>query len=217
MKRVVARILFGEKLVKRVLFGLASGMKVMYDPKNRTQHLLGIYEWEIQPYIKKGIRFADVLIDIGANDGYYGLAFAKHKKKRIILCEPGPIVSSLRENMELNGLKEGLDFEVIEKPVSQTDTEHEISLNSIIKNEKSVFVLIDVDGGEVEILSGFHFNVSTTITWVIETHSQELEHAVANILLERGYSVKIIDKAWWRTLLPEKRPLAHNRWLYAFK
>jgi hypothetical protein len=79
-----------------------------------------------------------------------------------------------------------------------------------------VFILVDIDGGEFELLNscgnGFDFR---NCTWLIETHSRELEMNCARFLNEKNYKVTIIKNAWWRSVIPEKRPLEHNRWLYA--
>jgi hypothetical protein len=36
--------------------------------------------------------------------------------------------------------------------------------------------------------------------------------------LERlGYTCRVIKNAWWRLLIPEQRPIEHNRWFIAEK
>ena len=193
-------------------------MLTNYDPKNRSLHLLGLYEKEIYSFLKKGISRADTLIDIGANDGYYGLAFAKFKGKEIILCEPGQTEkANLISNLGLNDLKEKRDFTLVDKFVTRTSSLNEISIQDLLRSKKKVFILMDVDGGEQQVIEGFDFSQKIEVAWLIETHSKELEENIVRILETNGYKVRIIKNAWWRMFVPEMRPLAHNRWMYAVK
>jgi hypothetical protein len=52
---------------------------------------------------------------------------------------------------------------------------------------------------------------------LIETHSTELERACVSQLERFGFNTKIVRNAWWRYIVPEQRPIAHNRWLVAWK
>lgn len=217
MKQLLKKVFFGADKSHKILAGVSAGMRVNYDPRNRSLHLLGLYEREIYPFLRKSIKRAETLIDIGANDGYYALAFVRHKGKEVILCEPGSIRDEMRNNLALNGFVENSDFIVVDKLVSNVNTDSEISINELLKNKTSVFILMDVDGGEQVIMESFKCKENAAIDWLIETHSAELEKNVSAILERHGYKVHIIKNAWWRAVIPEQRPLAHNRWLYASK
>lgn len=217
MKKLLKAILFKTGRPNKIFSGVSSGMLTNYGPNDRTLHLLGLYEREIYPYLNRSIAGAETLIDIGANDGYYGLAFAKYKGKEIILCEPSDQKDNLRKNLLLNGFKENKDYMLVDKFVSDGSDETDISINELIMNKKKVFILMDVDGGEQQIIENCKFPPDIKIDWLIETHSAQLEENVRKVLLSNGYKIKIIDSAWWRFFFPEKRPLAHNRWMYAIK
>lgn len=217
MKSLLKVILFSAEKPNRILSGVSSGMLANYDPKDRTLHLLGLYEREIYASFIASAKKADTLIDIGANDGYYGLAFAKYKGKEIIVCEPGEEKESLRKNLNINGLVENKDFLLIDKFVSGVTNEREISINDLLIDKKRVFILLDVDGGEQQIVENFRFDSDVKIDWLIETHSLELESNISKVFIAHGYKVRIIRNAWWRKFIPEKRPLAHNRWMHAIK
>lgn len=217
MKDFFKKLLFGSQRPNRILSGVSGGMMTNYDPGDRAMHLMGLYEREIYPFLRRGIERADTLIDIGANDGYYGLAFAKYKKKELILCEPGLEKEVLRSNLSLNGLQENVDFILIDKFVSGITNDKEISINDLVGNKKKVFILMDIEGAEKNVIDGFDFKTDAEIDWVIETHSLKIEEDIVNALVLHGYRVSIIKNAWWRFIFPEKRPLAHNRWLFATK
>lgn len=216
MKRFLKHLFFPDLNKQKILSGPAKGMFVKYDTNHRSQHLFGLYEREIYPYLKKGIQKSDVLIDIGANDGYYVLAFLK-SGKQVIACEPSTISVELNFNANLNGFYESKDFIVEKRMIGSAISKEYLTVESLVNNVKGhVFFLVDIDGGENDLLDscGKDFDHSAA-TWLIETHSKELEDRCCDYLRKRNYRVTIIKNAWWRTIIPEQRPLAHNRWLYA--
>lgn len=218
MKDFVKRIFFSSTKPNRVLSGISSGMTAQYNPKDRALHLLGLYEREIHPFLKRAIRSADTLIDIGANDGYYGLAFLKQKGKEIILCEPGNEErTELINNMTLNGFKEKIDYTLVDKFVSDKSNQNEISINDLVKSKNNIFILMDIEGAEEQVVEGFDFRNNAKVSWLIETHSAAIEEKVVALFKAHRYDTTIINNAWWRKLIPENRPLGHNRWLYAQK
>lgn len=75
-----------------------------------------------------------------------------------------------------------------------------------------------MEGAEVDVLAGAQaLLMERGVSWLIETHSQMLEEQCIDCLANAGYETHIIPNAWWRKILPERRPLAHNRWLFARK
>ena len=50
---------------------------------------------------------------------------------------------------------------------------------------------------------------------LVETHSVELERDCMGLLEELQYHCQIIENAWWRNVIPELRPIQHNRWFFA--
>jgi hypothetical protein len=77
---------------------------------------------------------------------------------------------------------------------------------------------MDVDGAEEKVLNGANtINTLTDVRWLIETHSSQLELLCERILTAAGFQIRIISNARWRVLVPEQRPIEHNRWLVAWK
>jgi hypothetical protein len=37
------------------------------------------------------------------------------------------------------------------------------------------------------------------------------------MLTAQGFQLEVVPNAWWRVILPEMRPIEHNRWLAAWK
>jgi hypothetical protein len=215
MKNLVKYLFFPNKEKQKILSGPSKGMYVKYDINNRFQHLLGLYEREIYSWLIKGMKRSDILIDIGANDGYYVLAFLKTGKK-VIACEPATVVEQLKQNAQLNGYHESSGFKVERKLIGNQDIGGLPVIELIRPYNGNYFFLVDIDGGEYELLNSCGINFPyTSARWLIETHSAELEKNCIDFLHMHNYKVHIIRNGWWRKLIPEQRPLPHNRWLYA--
>ncbi len=216
MKKFLKYLFFPDKEKQKILSGPSKGMYVKYDVNHRFQHLLGIYEREIYPWLKKGMQRAEVLIDIGANDGYYILGFLKTGKK-VIACEPGSIVDELLHNAGMNGYDKSDKFIVERRLVGSQVSPGFVSIEDLVKNFTSpLFFLVDIDGGEFDLLGSCGSNFDhRSASWLIETHTQELENNCITYLREKRYKVTIIKNGWWRSMIPEQRPLNHNRWLFA--
>lgn len=216
MKKILKSIFFPDRNKQKILAGPSKGMFVKYDVNHRSQHLLGLYEREIYPYLEKGMRKSDVLVDIGANDGYYVLAFLKSGKK-VIACEPGPIINELINNSGLNNYVASKDFIIERRLVGLELSPEFVSVEHLVKDfNGNKFFLVDIDGGESDLLSscGDDYDHKHSC-WLVETHSKQLEDSCIEFFKKRKYRVTLIKNAWWRKIISEHRPLEHNRWLYA--
>ena len=71
--------------------------------------------------------------------------------------------------------------------------------------------------GEIDVLEGGQEMLSRDCRLIVETHSEELERGCIQRLEALGYSCRIIGNAWYRALIPEARPIPHNRWFVAWK
>ncbi|MFT3908090.1 MAG: hypothetical protein QM737_01585 [Ferruginibacter sp.] len=216
MKRFLKNLFFPDRNKQRILSGPSKGMFVKYDINHRSQHLLGLYEREIYAYLAKGIKKSDVLVDVGANDGYYVLAFLRSGKK-VIACEPGPIITELVENAGLNNYTESKDFIIERRLVGSGGAPDFVSVEKLVQAYSgNKFFLVDIDGGEFDLLNSCGNNYDHKhSTWLVETHSKELEDNCVDLLKKWNYKVTIIKNAWWRKFIPEHRGVEHNRWLYA--
>ena len=215
IKKLIQKIFFANPEKQKILFGPSSGMYVKYDMNHRLQHLVGLYEREIYPYLFKGMKKADVLVDVGANDGYYVMAFLKTGKK-VIACEAGDIHTEIIKNALLNNYDLGINFEMETRLIGSFENYPCVSPSVFVDENKKYFFLVDIDGGEFNLLQScsneFPYG---NVTWLFETHSLELEVNCSNFLRDKGYHVQIIKNAWWRKFIPEQRPFEHNRWFYA--
>ncbi|HEX7997136.1 MAG TPA: hypothetical protein VF528_01870 [Pyrinomonadaceae bacterium] len=216
MKQAIKRMLVPSgRQLRRLRGGLAKGMLMELDLAHQSQRYWGLDERELIAAFRRFIPACRSLIDVGANDGYYTMAFLQSNAERVVACEPGPPMEQLILNARANGYETGERFTAERRFVGLGDGF--VSISDLVKDlPKPVFLKVDIDGGEVELLrSAEGCDHLSDLRWLIETHSKELEAGCIEWLEAHGYQTRIIYNAPWRVLLPEQRPIEHNRWLVA--
>ncbi|MCI0707129.1 MAG: FkbM family methyltransferase [Ignavibacteriae bacterium] len=182
---------------------MVQGHKMFLDSSDslRLSFHNGIYEEFETNLIKKEVKAGDVILDIGANIGYYTLIFARlvGDTGKVFAFEPDPTnFSLLKKNVEINGYKNVI---LIQKAVSNKsetlklylcednrgdhriydsgDSRQSVEIESLVMDEyfqhngqKINFIKMDIQGAELRAVSG-----------------------MANIL-KQNKSVKIISEFW---------------------
>jgi len=205
----------------RIVSGPFKGIAMNLSLQHQVQIYLGLFEKETHPWLSRLSVGIETAIDVGAAYGEYTLFFLKKTNAaRIVAFEPDPkCLLILRENLKLNGAEQSSRLELSETLVGDSDHAGMITLDSLAKSIRSpCFIKMDVDGSEATILHGATtLNALPGIRWLIETHSKTLETECVQLLTAVGFKTRIIPNAWWRALVPELRPIEHNRWLAAWK
>ena len=156
-----------ERYGLEVAFGPFKGMKLSpnawWSKKNMTAQVLGIYEsnviFELENYAGKFSNF----IDIGAADGYYAV---------------GSVFNGMYKNshaFEINelGRKTILETAKInncEKQISIYGEANSSKIRDIIKKDGSALVIIDIEGGEFDLLSEDMLNSLRQCVVICELH-----------------------------------------------
>jgi hypothetical protein len=220
MKQFIKRLFFGNGTQeKRILFGLAGGVKMKIDMANKSQRYLGLDEREVQRSFKKFARQSSTFVDVGASDGYYGLIYYKLNKDGIqYLCDANSDFAPVQKaNFLMNDFKVD-KVNLVSKFVADRTDETHVALNDLVKDKGTIFIKIDVDGGELHVLKGVETVLrNNNCKVIVETHSTQLEEDCIAYLQQLGYATRIIPNAWWRVFVPEERPIPHNRWFSAEK
>jgi hypothetical protein len=198
-----------------ILTGAFRGLRMELDLANSMQLWIGLYERETHPWISKFGRECSSAIDVGASQGELTLYLLKRTNARsIVAFEPNPeYQETFARNIRMNGLGWGDRLIHLKKAGSGTNGTTRIDSITL---PSPIFIRIDVDGLEMDVLSGANGLLTTArVRLIVETHSAILEQQCRSFLNNLGYKTKIIKNAWWRRFIKDQRPIELNRWLVA--
>ena len=180
---------------RRIKAGPGRGVVAILNRRRDVQRELGMYETELTRSYRKYVRPGTLVFDVGAADGLTALTYARLGAS-VIAFEPDPkVVGRFRRNLDLNPLLAARITLVTDQYESNTAGDY----------AAPDFVKIDVDGGEADVVRALPGRPPCV---VVETHSHSLESDCTALLESRGYRVRVIPNARWRTI-------EHNRWLLA--
>jgi hypothetical protein len=146
----------------RAFSGPFHGM--LLGPLYYPQTLLGTYESEVHPWLERvfATPFAHV-VDIGGGTGYYAVGLAlRMPKARLTVFELTAGARAVIANVaRLNGVTERITL------LAECTAEN---LESTIMRGESTFVLMDVEGAEMELLDPAMVPQLRAATILVETH-----------------------------------------------
>lgn len=208
-------LLPAEERPIRIAAGPLRGVVFFDNPRNVQQARFGLYERETHPVLRRAMREAEWVVDVGAGAGELVCAFARRGiPGPIIAAEPNAnSVRRIKLAAAANGVLDRVTVEqrfIGAKPGS-------VALDALVlPRDRRGFIKIDVDGGEVVVLqSGRALLSEARPLLLVETHSAALESGCIALLTEIGYRCRVIKQAWWRNLaFRELRP-AFNQWFVA--
>lgn len=201
--------------IRKIPLGIGRGLQMGIDfHRGDTRLWAGLYEIELNRYLRAMARSGYYSFDIGGQYGYDALVLAKLTGSRVVCveCEES-LCREIADNAAANPTLSHL-VTVRHAFVSAGTSDGHCTLDDLAA-ETFVpdFIKIDIEGGEADALAG-----SSSILrerqpgLLIEVHSWDQEHKCLAILKRFSYSPTLIDP---RKMLPDKRPIEHNRWILA--
>jgi FkbM family methyltransferase len=146
---------------------------------NQSNFATGLYLHQLYDFSNMGffchfLRADDLLLDVGANIGVYGLLAAKSTGCKVIACEPAPdTFRTLADNVRLNRLDHGIELHnaavgdaegTLTLSVGQHGLNHVVQgggttvpqrrLDDIIGDRAPRALKLDVEGYEMHVLRG---------------------------------------------------------------
>jgi len=204
---------------RRVLSGLFRGLVFEINLQSGFQFWLGLYERETYRWIKRLTCGITAAVDVGAAMGEFSIFLIKKTSaRRVIAVDPNPEHrGTFSRNLELNNCADVSGLTRTYKFLGALQANDAETLNGYCDlMTDPVFLKVDVDGAELEVLAGGDEFFRTKRTrMLVETHSPELERSCIDYLLSRDFQVAIVKNGWWRLFLKDQRPCQLNRWLVA--
>ncbi|HVT73102.1 MAG TPA: FkbM family methyltransferase [Lacunisphaera sp.] len=214
------RLLPSGRRPRRVLTGLLRGIRLELDLRAGDLQLwAGLYERETFGAIRRLAENCRGALDLGAAHGeLVAWLLRQPGMDRVLAVEPDQgALRRLGETLALNGLAGDPRCHLHRGFAGRGEPPQWRSLDDLAASlPEPIFVKIDIDGPESEVLStGRDMLRRRECRVLIETHSPAAEAGCVDQLTAAGYRVTIIPNAWWRRIIPEHRPIPHNRWLAA--
>jgi precorrin-6B methylase 2 len=220
LKRLLKSLLPRGRARRRVLTGLYRQISLELDLDRELTVWLGLYERETYRAIRALARECHAGVDLGAGHGELSIHLLQlpHIDKVVAVEPRAAAADALQTNVQLNlpAARQSC-LNVWRGYAGTTAPEPHRSLAGLCDGLRSpIFIKIDVDGPEYEILAESEDLLRRqSCRLFVETHSVEAEEKSVQLLQRLGYETQIIKPAWWRRWVPEQRPLAHNRWFSA--
>ena len=213
MKQAAKRWLLPGPGPRRLRLGIARGVCMEIDFLDQTRMYCGLYETELNHHLRRFLRPGVAALDVGAAVGYDSLVIARHTHAPVVAFErSAEAVEVMLSNIALNP---GLADLIRVEEASVGCGPGEVGLDEWCEREEFApgFIKVDIEGAEADalrsgtrILSAHHPHV------IVEVHSEPLEAQCGDILLGLGYRPLVLTQ---RRVVPDRRIVAHNRWLVA--
>lgn len=215
MKQLLKRALLPAPGPRRLPIGIGRGLTMHIDFAYQTRTYLGLYETELNRYLRHVLRPGWKAFDVGAQYGYDSLVIAGLTGSRVATFDCDPTCSrAMERNFQLNPRLAGL-LEPVEAAVG--DGADQTGIDEYAYSEAGFvpdFLKIDIEGGELGALrSARRLLAERRPALIVETHSAGLERACGELLIGQGYKPVVVNQ---RRVLPDYRPTTEaNRWLVA--
>lgn len=218
--RVLRRLLPDRPVSCRILRGPFEGARVQLNPRHSMRKILGVYEWELNDWIRRAVPRTTHLFDVGANDGYFTFGcLAAYKKAgiagKVLGFEPDAAPCAALREM---ATQSSAPFELIEKFVGATADAATVKLDDFIGGPLGDWpatgglIKIDVEGAELDVLLGATKLLHTDNLFVIEIHTRELLESVPALFAERRIPMELISQRK-HPIFGRERRNADNWWL----
>ena len=173
---------------------------------------LGLFEYELVPWLRRFARPGTRCVDVGSGNGYYALACARLTGAPVRAFEmDGPSVELIRRNCAAN--PEGRLVDVRQAYVAFERNEPANCVTLDDEAPDAGLLKIDVEGAEASVLNGAARLLAERRPHVIvETHAPELERECGDLLVRHGYRPRVVCG---RRFARQDRDDAFNRWLVA--
>lgn len=177
----VRREILGERLLNQlkseVKYGHLKGMRLKsttWSKRDIGSLLLGEYEKQVIDYVQTLPTKYSVFIDVGAADGIYAVGFLKNGRFETTYCFES--IESSRNSILTNAIANAVESRI---RILETATANFLKnlVNNYSVELSKAFVLIDIEGGEYDLLSLDNLQMLKESTVIVEIHQDVNDYA----------------------------------------
>ena len=202
----------------RLPLGIGRGLRVEIDLEHWTHLYLGLYERELNPHIRELCRPGSRCFDVGGQNGYDALLFAKLGAMAVLSfdCDAIACARMARAFSNNPSLAARLDVRHTTIAARSDPAANQTTLDEAAFAPDGFvpdLVKIDIEGAELQALNGARkLLLRRRPHLIIEVHDQTIENECQTLLEEHGYTPRTVDHSRW---LEDGRPSGFNRWIVA--
>jgi predicted RNA methylase len=188
----------------RILRGPFRGAIIAMNPRHSLRKLVGLYEHELNGWLKTVLPRVTRVLDVGANDGYFTFGCAAAFRRS---GKTGEIVAFEPQQLHIDELQESLGQEVgttrvrlVQSMVSDAEKPGVTTLDSVKwgrGNESArsdTLIKIDVEGAELEVLRGAQSWMNPSNYFVVEVHEEPYLGQISRLFAEHHLRLNRIDQ-----------------------
>ena len=207
----------------RIWRGPMRGARVVMNPRNSMRKILGLYEHEVNAWLEVALHRVNRVIDVGANDGYFtfGCAAAFQRLGKfgeIIAFEPQEQhITTLRRS--INGRAQStIPITLVQSSVGSYIQTGLTTLDAIHwqtgdpNDRTNTLLKIDVEGAELEVLTGGASWLNASNCFLIEVHRQAYLDIITQMFADKSLALEQVDQRPLKLLGREVRD-EQNWWL----
>jgi Methyltransferase FkbM domain len=215
--RVARATVYRSGRIRRVPFGIGSGIRLEVAVDAPLHKYIGTAEIELKEHLKALATPGSRCFDVGSYDGHVAMILAKLTGSDVVCFESDAArIAQMEANLALNpGLAKHIRSINTYVAHETTESPRTDALDDLIADGQVFvpdFVKIDAEGAEGQILTGAAKLLrSRHPHLIIETHSEEHTVLCMTLLAAAGYSPKTVPQ---RDRLRENRP-PDNEWIVA--
>jgi hypothetical protein len=202
----------------RILRGPFRGARIVMNPRESLRKVFGLYEHELNGWLENALKRVTRVLDVGANDGYFcfGCAAAFRRlgiEGAITAFEPqDKHAHTLRESVAAQAHKD-IPIEIVQAMVGCGAGEGLTTLDALpVADKRHALIKIDVEGAEVDVITGAQGWMDASNLFVIEVHHEEYLAKLKAMFAAHGHDLRQVDQRPLPLLGREVRDAA-NWWL----
>lgn len=181
------------------------GATIQLNPRCSMRNMFGLYEHELNPWLENVLPQVSLVLDVGANDGYFtfgcAAAFRRlNKSAQIIGFEPidGHFIDL---QATLDSLDKGnIDFHLYHTTVGAAAATNMMSLDDVFfkhefqKLDYRALIKIDVEGAEIDVIAGASKWINPKNFFLIEVHDAAFLPQLQQQFSENGIVLQQVNQ-----------------------
>ncbi len=175
------------------------------NPRHSLRKILGIYEHELNGWLKTVLPRVNTVVDVGANEGYFtfgcAAAFRRlNKSGEIIAFEPeAQVFERLRRgmrNQQSDRVRISLHRNFVGSEVAPGKTTlDELARERLSTDMENALIKIDVEGAELDVIAGASSWLNPANYFLIEVHWDEsFLRSLNKTFRDRGLRLRQINQ-----------------------